>query len=104
MRRYLTAGESHGPELTVIIDGVPAGLEIDAVRDIDPDLRRRQAGHGRGKRQQIETDSAVITGGVRGGLTLGSPIALSIANRDWDNWSGPMQVEAEGFTKKPVTR
>ncbi len=88
----------------MILDGVPAGLELDATRDLEPDLRRRQGGHGRGKRQQIESDSAVISGGVRGGLTLGSPIALAIVNRDWDNWSAPMQVEAEGFTKKPVTR
>jgi chorismate synthase len=102
--RFLTAGESHGPQLTVIVDGVPAGLEIDAVVDIDPDLRRRQGGHGRGRRQQIEQDAALITGGVRGGRTLGSPIALTIVNRDWDNWKGPMQVAAEGFTKKPVTR
>ncbi len=104
MFRFLTAGESHGPQLTVVVDGIPAGLELDAARDLEPDLRRRQGGHGRGKRQQIETDSAVITAGVRGGLTLGSPIALTIVNRDWDNWSGPMQVEAEGFTKKAVTR
>jgi chorismate synthase len=104
MLRFLTAGESHGPQLTVIVDGVPAGLELDAARDLEPDLRRRQGGHGRGKRQQIESDTAVITGGVRGGLTLGSPIALTIANRDWDNWKGPMQVEAEGFSKKSVTR
>ena len=100
----MTAGESHGPQLTVIVDGVPAGLDIDAARDLDPDLRRRQGGHGRGKRQQIETDAAQITGGVRGGRTLGSPVALTVANRDWDNWKGPMQVEAGGFTKKPVTR
>jgi chorismate synthase len=104
MLRFLTAGESHGPQLTVIVDGIPAGLELDAARDLDPDLRRRQGGHGRGKRQQIETDSATISAGVRGGLTLGSPIALTIVNRDWDNWKGPMQVGAEGFTKKAVTR
>ena len=104
MLRFLTAGESHGPQLTVIVDGVPAGLEMDAARDLDPDLRRRQGGHGRGKRQQIEADAALITGGVRGGLTLGSPISLTIINRDWDNWRGPMQVEAADFTKKPVTR
>jgi chorismate synthase len=67
--RFLTAGESHGPELTVIVDGVPAGLSIDAARDLHPDLRRRQGGHGRGKRQQIEDDSARITAGVRGGVT-----------------------------------
>jgi chorismate synthase len=102
--RFLTAGESHGPQLTVIVDGLPAGLEVDAQRDIDPDLRRRQGGHGRGKRQQIENDSAQISAGVRGGLTLGAPVALAVANRDWDNWKGPMQVQSEGFTKKPVTR
>ncbi|MEO9043780.1 MAG: chorismate synthase [Candidatus Dormibacter sp.] len=100
----MTAGESHGPELTVILDGVPAGLPIDAARDLDPDLRRRQAGHGRGKRQQIEHDSARITAGVRGGVTLGSPVALTVINRDWDNWKGPMQVEEAGFSKKTVTR
>jgi chorismate synthase len=100
----MTAGESHGPELTVILDGIPAGLPIDVARDLDPDLRRRQAGHGRGRRQQIENDSARITAGVRGGVTLGSPVALTVVNRDWDNWKGPMQVEAEGFSKKAVTR
>ena len=104
MLRFLTAGESHGPQLTVIVDGIPAGLELDAARDLEPDLRRRQGGHGRGKRQQIESDSAAISAGVRGGRTLGSPIALTIVNRDWDNWKGPMQVDAEGFTKKAVTR
>jgi chorismate synthase len=104
MLRFLTAGESHGRQLTVILDGIPAGLELDATRDLEPDLRRRQGGHGRGKRQQIESDAAVITGGVRGGVTLGSPIALTIVNRDGENWAGPMQVEAEGFTRKPVTR
>ena len=104
MLRFLTAGESHGPQLTVIVDGVPAGLALDAARDLDPDLRRRQGGYGRGKRQQIETDSAAISGGVRGGLTLGSPIALTVVNRDWENWKGPMQVEAEDFIKKRVTR
>jgi chorismate synthase len=102
--RFLTAGESHGPQLTVIVDGVPAGLALDALRHIDPQLRRRQGGHGRGKRQQIERDAARITAGVRGGATLGSPICLVVENRDWDNWKGPMQIEADGFTAKPVTR
>src|SRR5580692_3153604 len=97
MLRFLTAGESHGPQLTVIVEGVPAGLSLDAVRDIDPDLRRRQGGHGRGKRQQIEQDAARIVSGVRGGKTLGSPITLVIENRDWENWKGPMQVAAPGF-------
>ncbi|MGH7721646.1 MAG: chorismate synthase [Candidatus Dormibacteria bacterium] len=104
MLRFLTAGESHGPQLTVIVEGIPAGLELDAARHLQPDLRRRQGGYGRGKRQQIESDSAVVSAGVRGGRTLGSPISLTIVNRDWDNWKGPMQVEAEGFTRKPVTR
>jgi chorismate synthase len=104
MLRFLTAGESHGPQLTVIVEGVPAGLSLDAVRDIDPDLRRRQGGHGRGKRQQIEQDSAHIVSGVRGGKTLGSPVSLVIENRDWQNWKGPMQVEAKGFKSKRVTR
>lgn len=104
MLRFLTAGESHGPQLTVIVEGVPAGLSLDAPRDIDPQLRRRQGGHGRGKRQEIERDAARITAGVRGGMTLGSPIGLVVENRDWDNWKGPMQVEQEGFTAKRVTR
>jgi len=104
MLRFLTSGESHGPQLTVIIEGVPAGLPLNAARDIDGDLRRRQGGYGRGKRQQIETDRADIVSGVRGGLTLGSPITLVLRNRDWDNWKGPMQIEAAGFKRKRVTR
>ena len=104
MLRFLTAGESHGPQLTVVIDGVPAGLRLDARRDIDIDLERRQRGHGRGKRQQIEQDSAQFTSGVRGGRTLGSPITLVVANRDWENWKGPMQVDDRDFKAKRVTR
>ncbi len=104
MLRLLTAGESHGPQLTAIVEGLPAGLPLDAVRDIDPHLRRRQGGHGRGKRQQIEQDSAQVTGGVRAGRTIGSPVALVLTNRDWDNWKGPMQVEEAGFKAKRVTR
>ena len=104
MLRFLTAGESHGPQLTVIVDGVPAGLEIDAARDIDPDLRRRQGGYGRGRRQQIESDRATITAGVRGGRTIGAPVCIVIPNRDWENWRRPMQVEADGFKAKRVTR
>ena len=77
---------------------------MDAARDIDPDLRRRQGGHGRGKRQQIEHDTARIVSGVRGGKTLGSPVTLVVENRDWENWQGPMQVEARGFKSKRVTR
>ncbi len=103
MFRWLTAGESHGPQLTVILEGVPAGLEISA-EDLRHDLRRRQGGHGRGDRQKIEVDEARIAGGVRGGVTLGSQIALVIVNRDHQNWLSEMSVEKEGFDPKPVTR
>ncbi|HLH67989.1 MAG TPA: chorismate synthase [Candidatus Dormibacteraeota bacterium] len=103
MLRWLTAGESHGPQLTVILEGVPAGLELGAA-DLRQDLRRRQGGHGRGGRQQIEVDQARIVGGVRGGVTLGSPIALVIENRDHQNWTAQMTPEREGFAPSPVTR
>ncbi len=103
MLRWLTAGESHGPQLTVILEGVPAGLELGAA-DLRQDLRRRQGGHGRGGRQQIEVDQARIVGGVRGGVTLGSPSALVIENRDHQNWTAQMTPEREGFAPSPVTR
>jgi len=103
MFRWLTAGESHGPQLTVVIDGVPAGLELTA-EDLRHDLRRRQGGHGRGERQKIEVDDAKIMAGVRGGVTIGSPIALVIENRDHVNWIAEMTPEREGFAPKPVTR
>jgi chorismate synthase len=86
---FTTAGESHGPELVVIVSGVPAGLRLERSR-IDGDLRRRQLGYGRGTRMKIESDSADLLSGVRGGETLGSPIAISIANRDHENWRGVM--------------
>ena len=76
MMRYLTAGESHGPQLTTIIEGLPAGMPL-LQEDINEQLARRQKGHGRGRRMQIEKDTADITSGVRHGLTLGSPVALS---------------------------
>jgi len=101
--RWLTAGESHGPQLTVVLEGVPAGLELSA-DDLRRDLRRRQGGHGRGGRQQIEVDQAHIVGGVRGGVTLGSPVALVIENRDHQNWTAQMTPEREGFAPTPVTR
>ncbi len=103
MLRWLTAGESHGPQLTVVLEGVPAGLELSA-DDLRRDLRRRQGGHGRGGRQQIEVDQAHIVGGVRGGVTLGSPVALVIENRDHQNWTAQMTPEREGFAPTPVTR
>lgn len=103
MLRWFTAGESHGPQLTVILEGMPAGLELTST-DLRVDLARRQGGHGRGGRQQIEVDEARIVGGVRGGLTLGSPIALVIENRDHANWVAEMTPGKEGFAPRPVTR
>ena len=100
--RFLTAGESHGPRLTVIIDGVPAGLELRA-EDLAPDLQRRQGGHGRGGRMRIESDTARIVSGVRDGRTLGAPITLDIENRDFENWRAVMAVEP-GAKRKPITR
>jgi len=91
--RFLTAGESHGRALGVIVEGIPAGLALDA-EGIAVDLARRQRGYGRGARQAIEKDRAEILSGVRHGLTLGSPILLEVANRDWANWTRVMQVEA----------
>ena len=90
--RFLTAGESHGRTLGVTIEGVPAGLGLTEA-DLEVDLARRQRGYGRGARQQIEHDRAEIVAGVRHGRTLGSPILLLVANRDWDNWTKVMQVE-----------
>ncbi|THE15087.1 chorismate synthase [Bacillus timonensis] len=90
--RYLTAGESHGPQLTTIIEGVPAGLEL-TTEDINIELARRQKGHGRGRRMQIEKDQAQIVSGVRHGKTLGSPIALVVENNDWKHWTKIMGIE-----------
>jgi chorismate synthase len=85
MFRFLTAGESHGPGLTAIIEGIPAGMPL-STEDIDPHLRRRQGGYGRGGRMKIEQDRVIFRSGVRHGLTLGSPITLEIENKDWENW------------------
>ena len=90
--RWLTAGESHGRSLAVTVEGVPAGLPLGG-DDLAVDLARRQRGYGRGARQAIEQDRAEIVSGVRHGVTLGSPILLLVANRDWDNWTRVMQVE-----------
>ena len=94
--KLITAGESHGPGLTCIVEGVPAGLTLD--RDaLNRDLARRQLGHGRGGRMKIERDQVQVTGGVRHGHTLGGPIALQVANRDYANWEermNPWPVEA----------
>jgi chorismate synthase len=109
MLRFLTAGESHGQALVVIVEGVPAGLPL-AAADLSPDLARRQLGYGRGRRMAIEQDRAEILSGVRRGETLGGPIALMIRNRDWNNWLHTMSVEADpsdalGGARRPrVTR
>src|ERR671918_1290632 len=95
--RMITAGESHGPGLTCIVEGLPAGLELDRGAT-DRDMARRQLGHGRGGRMKIEKDSAQVTAGVRHGRTLGGPVALQVANRDYANWEermNPWPVEAE---------
>ena len=86
---FQTAGESHGPQLTIIVTGIPAGLKLDRER-INLDLKRRQHGYGRGGRMKIESDEADIVGGVRGSETLGGPIAIVIRNRDYENWKGSM--------------
>src|SRR6187401_456127 len=95
--RFTTAGESHGPGLVAIVEGLPAGLELDRER-IDREMARRQLGHGRGGRMKIESDSVEVRSGIRHGLTLGSPIALLVANRDYANWEermNPWPVEVE---------
>ena len=90
--RYLTAGESHGPQLTTIIEGLPSLLPLKA-DDVNKGLKRRQGGHGRGRRMQIETDTVAITSGVRHGKTLGSPVALVVTNDDWSHWTKIMGAE-----------
>ncbi len=97
MLRFVTAGESHGPGLTCIVEGLPAGLPLDR-DEINADMARRQLGHGRGGRMKIERDTAEVTAGVRHGQTLGGPIALSVVNRDYANWEermNPWPVQAD---------
>ncbi|WP_407857015.1 chorismate synthase [Enterococcus hailinensis] len=100
--RYLTAGESHGPELTAIIEGVPAGLAL-SIDEINQELARRQGGYGRGGRMKIEKDQVRITSGVRHGKTIGAPITMIVQNRDWKNWQKVMSVE-EGPEKDQQLR
>ncbi|WP_433771673.1 chorismate synthase [Bacillus wiedmannii] len=106
--RYITAGESHGPQLTTILEGVPAGLSLVA-DDINEELARRQKGYGRGRRMQIETDQVQIVSGVRHGETLGSPIALVVENRDFAHWTKimgaePLTEQEEKEMKRQVTK
>src|SRR5581483_1502350 len=91
MLRFLTAGESHGPALTVIIEGIPAHVPFDQAA-LDQQLVRRQGGYGRGARMRMEQDRAEVLSGIRHGLTLGSPITLRIENKDWVNWQERMRA------------
>lgn len=108
MLRFTTAGESHGPALVSVLEGVPAGLPLLAA-DVDVDLARRQQGYGRGRRMQIETDRMEFLSGVRAGETIGSPIAMLIRNRDWQSWAeimdpAPRADDANGLRQREVTR
>jgi chorismate synthase len=109
MLRFLTAGESHGPALVAILEGMPAGVPLDR-ETIDHQLRRRQGGYGRGHRMALESDAVDLLSGVRHGLTLGTPIALLVRNKDWPNWQHTMAAEAVppedagGARRAPVTR
>jgi len=101
----ITAGESHGRELVAVLSGIPAGLRLDR-EGIDRELSRRQHGHGRGGRQKIERDRIEVRAGLRDGLTLGSPLLLAIANRDWENWSAvmdPWAVDAAQAARRRLT-
>ena len=103
--RLLTAGESHGPGLIGVMEGLPAGMRV-STRLVDRDLERRQHGYGSGKRMQIERDRVRWTGGIRYGRTLGSPIGFAVDNRDWENWTDRMSVEPIPSERrpKPITR
>src|SRR5690242_16935627 len=103
MFRFLTAGESHGPCLTMIIEGLPANLSVEKSL-IDADLRRRQGGYGRGGRMKIEKDAIRFLSGVRHGKTLGSPITMQIENLDWVNWEERMSPEPIAEPVEPVSR
>ncbi|MBN6888423.1 chorismate synthase [Cytobacillus horneckiae] len=106
--RYLTSGESHGPQLTTIIEGLPAGMPL-LEDDINQALARRQKGYGRGRRMQIEKDTVQITGGVRHGYTLGSPVGLVVQNDDWKHWTkimgqGPLDQDEMDEVKRKISR
>jgi chorismate synthase len=109
MLRFLTSGESHGPGLVTIVEGLPAGLAID-FDAITLELRRRQGGYGRGRRMVIETDRAEVLSGIRRGKTTGAPVALLVRNKDWENWQNTMHAEPKapagstGANRAPVVR
>ncbi len=105
--RYLTSGESHGPVITVIIDGLPSGIPVEVAK-IDEQLKLRQGGYGRGERMKIEKDEISVNSGVRFGKTLGSPICLEIRNKDWKNWDKVMSLnfseghDSNGWPGRPA--
>jgi chorismate synthase len=101
--RVVTAGESHGPQLTIVVENLPAGMPLLA-EEVNVDLARRQKGYGRGGRQQIEHDCVEFVAGVRHGRTMGGPIAMVVKNRDWANWQGKMDIEPVPEPPPPVTR
>ena len=103
MFRFLTGGESHGPSLTAIIEGLPANLTLD-FDEINQHLRRRQGGHGRGARQQMEVDTVEILSGVRFGRTMGGPITVLVRNRDWENWLEKMSITPVENETPPITQ
>lgn len=103
MFRFLTGGESHGPSLTMILEGLPANLPLD-FDEINHQLKRRQGGYGRGARQQIETDKIEVLSGVRFGRTMGGPITLLVRNRDFENWLDRMSVEPIAEETAPITQ
>jgi chorismate synthase len=98
---FRTAGESHGRGLLALLEGLPAGLDLRPERDIDPELRRRQGGYGRGRRMKIEADRVEVLSGLRLGETLGSPLAMLIWNRDWENWRKAMAHEPPAPGENP---
>ncbi len=98
---FRTAGESHGRGLVALMEGLPAGLPLQMDRDVDPELKRRQGGYGRGRRMEIESDRAEVMSGVRLGETLGSPLAMLIWNKDWENWTTAMGHEAPAEDENP---
>jgi chorismate synthase len=99
---YRTAGESHGRALVALVSGVPAGVPLSQAA-VDADLARRQVGYGRGGRMAIEKDHAMVLSGIRFGRTIGSPVALTVGNRDWDNWTDVMATAGEGLGSERVT-
>ena len=98
---FRTAGESHGRGLLALLEGIPAGLDLQVERDVNPELQRRQQGYGRGRRMQIESDEVEVLSGLRLGETLGSPLAMIIWNRDWENWEKAMSHDPPGADENP---